>query len=86
MADLDGARLGEAVDLLYEAAAEPELWSSALDALSTAAGGVGALMLYAPDGTFGGYDCSPQLTTCLQEFFESGWASIASRGATPGAP
>ena len=74
MFEIDSARLGEAVDLLYEAAAQPELWSSALDSLSTAAGGIGAAMFYEPDaGTSGWHDCSPQLTTCLQDFFEGGW-------------
>jgi DNA-binding CsgD family transcriptional regulator len=78
MSDLDSARLGEAVDLLYEAIAQPELWPSALDALGAAAGGFGAVMLYAPDEkTSGWYNCSPQFTTCLREFFDGGWTSNA---------
>ena len=79
MTDLDSARLGEAVDLLYEAAAGPELWPSALDALSAAAGGIGALMAHKPHETAGWFECSPLLTPSLLDFFAEGWATKNAR-------
>ena len=74
MAALDRSRLVTAVDGLYEAAAVPALWPSALQSLATATGGSHGLILYAPPHR-GWYACSPDMKECVDTFFAQNWMS-----------
>jgi DNA-binding CsgD family transcriptional regulator len=79
MFELDQARLPIAIDSFYEAALAPELWPSALDTLSAAAGGIGALMLYMPHTGTAWSAHTPSLNASVQAFFDEGWHAQNSR-------
>lgn len=72
MPELDPTQFGLAFDGLYEAAVAPELWPSALDRLSRAAGGIVATITIAPSIGGGGVT-SPGWDDCFQTWFDEGW-------------
>lgn len=67
-----------ATELFYEAAAVPELWPNALQAVADACGAHGALFL--PVGPAGGsIHCNPSFQEYTNEFVASGWYASNSR-------
>ena len=85
MRELRAKDLQLAVDRLYEAALNPELWPAALQTLAEAAGGVGGVLLYDPNGLEGWNVASPGLRDCMSEFFAKGWGPLNFR-TTMGKP
>jgi DNA-binding CsgD family transcriptional regulator len=73
--EVDESRLAAAIDRFYEAAVSPEMWPAALDELSAALGGIGALTLYFPQGTAAWSIQSAILDDSIRAFFEEGWHS-----------
>ena len=70
---LDPDRLAGAIDGLYEAAAAPRLWPSALAGFAEAAGGSDSLVLHAsPDR--GGFVCSSGMKEAVDAYLVEGWA------------
>jgi DNA-binding CsgD family transcriptional regulator len=70
----------ETIEQFYEAAANPELWSNALEALSTAVGCRGAL-LTTPVFVPGGLVHTASLADPVAQFFEQGWYTNDLRNA-----
>ncbi|MFE1602930.1 helix-turn-helix transcriptional regulator [Methylobacterium sp. ID0610] len=67
MADVRQDRLAATIDLFYEAAARPELWSFALEAYGRALGADGALLLPAPAAPL-----APTMSEDIAEVVETG--------------
>jgi DNA-binding CsgD family transcriptional regulator len=63
----------EAVDAIYEAATDPDMWPTALDRIAACTGDVGAVMLWTrEDGSFGAI-ASPGLAEAQRVYQEEGW-------------
>ena len=73
MKSVRSERLAHAVDGLYEAAAEPALWRSALHQLSMATGAVGAILHVNATGGSPAFVHSQGLDESFAEFLRDGW-------------
>jgi DNA-binding CsgD family transcriptional regulator len=66
-----------ATELFYEAAAVPELWPNALQAVADAAGAFGVNLLPVGPG-MGAFACSPDMRGYMDDFFAGGWLKVNS--------
>lgn len=77
---LDATEFGDAVAMLYEAAAIPELWPSAITRLAGLAGCAGGL-LFAHSGQGTNWVASEDFAPVFQRFMEQGWMNRNARMA-----
>ena len=70
---LDPHALAAAIDDLYEAAAVPALWSSALERLSRAAGGQGAVAADESPDAGSWLASSPGMADCVNAYIAENW-------------
>jgi PAS domain-containing protein len=70
---LSDTAVSAALDAIYEAAAAPALWPTALQGIADCLGDVGAVMLWErSDGAFG-VIASPRLAEAQRDYIENGW-------------
>jgi DNA-binding CsgD family transcriptional regulator/PAS domain-containing protein len=69
----EGTEALEAIDLLYQAAVEPELWPQALHKLAEAVGGMGTAMIPITPGNATGLVVSPLLLEAKAEYDRDWW-------------
>lgn len=77
---LDATEFGDAVAMLYEAAAIPEVWPSAIARLAGLAGCTGGL-LFAHSGQGTNWVASEEFAPVFQRFMEQGWMNRNARMA-----
>jgi DNA-binding CsgD family transcriptional regulator len=77
---LDTTEFGDAVAMLYEAAAIPEIWPSAIARLAGLAGCTGGL-LFAHSGQGTNWVASEEFAPVFQRFMEQGWMDRNARMA-----
>ena len=73
MTRIDQEAFAVALESLYEAAAVPELWPSALDGLGRAAGGCGAVAAYEAPDAGSWLASSPGLVACVGAYMAENW-------------
>jgi DNA-binding CsgD family transcriptional regulator len=68
------SRFSDAIDAIYDAAASPQRWSEALEAIAAVFDDVGCLLIFQRfDGSFGTI-VSPRLEAPQRDYAEGGWA------------
>ena len=77
---LDASEFGDAVAMLYEAAAVPETWPAAIDRLAQIAGCSGGL-LFAHSGQGTNWVASKEFSPVFERFMEQGWMNRNARMA-----
>ncbi len=86
MTGVDASLFERAIDRLYEAALEPELWSNAIEHLGAAMGGYGGCCLELKNGNAGWGETSRNFKEPLNTFLQEGWGhrnARTERGLSP---